>query len=147
MALPLLAAVLGFIALVSLWTPLEFERIAERWFSIPNIFYLWPVPLLTALLAYWAYRGIVTGRDLVPFACTIGLFLLSFAGLAISTYPYLVPPVAGGEEITVWQASAAPESQIFMLIGTLIMMPLILTYTVLVYWTFRGKVRPGEGYH
>ena len=143
----LLIAVLAFILVVSLWTPLVHERIAERWFSLPNILYLWPVPLVTALLAYWAYCGIVSGRELVPFAATIGLFLLSYAGLAISTYPFLVPPPNGGEGLTVWQAAAAPESQIFALVGTLIMLPLILTYTVLVYWSFRGKVRPGEGYH
>jgi len=146
-ALPLLIGVLALIGLVSLWTPIAHSRIAERWFSLPNILYLWPVPLLTALLAYWAYRGIVSGRELVPFAASIGLFLLSYGGLAISTFPFLVPPPNGGEGVTVWQAAAAPESQIFALVGTLLMFPLILTYTVLVYWTFRGKVRPGEGYH
>ncbi|HSQ14566.1 MAG TPA: cytochrome d ubiquinol oxidase subunit II, partial [Candidatus Deferrimicrobium sp.] len=50
----LLAVVLLFIALVSLWTPYEFERIAERWFSTPNIYFLWPVPLLTAALGFIA---------------------------------------------------------------------------------------------
>ncbi len=147
LALPLLAAVLLFIAAVSLWTPLTVERIAQRWFSIPNILYLWPVPLFTALVAYAGYRGIRGGRDLVPFASAIGLFLLSFAGLAISTFPYLVPPAAGAEGLTIWQTAAAPESQIFLLVGTLLALPLIIGYTVLVYWTFRGKVGAGEGYH
>ena len=50
----LLLVVLGFMAVVSLWTPLAFDRIAARWFSMPNIFFLWPVPLLTALIALMA---------------------------------------------------------------------------------------------
>jgi cytochrome d ubiquinol oxidase subunit II len=60
----------------------------------------------------------------------------------ISNVPYLVPP-----SITVWEAAAVPESQIFTLVGVLIMLPIILGYTAFVYWTFRGKVREGEGYH
>jgi cytochrome d ubiquinol oxidase subunit II len=72
------------------------------------------------------------------------LFLLCYLGLAISTFPYLVPPT-----ITVWDAAAVPNSQIFTLIGVLVMLPIILGYTVYVYWTFLrgGKVVAGEGYH
>jgi len=51
------------------------------------------------------------------------------------------------DKLTVWDAAAAPSSQMFMLVGTLLMLPVILGYTVFVYWTFRGKVRHGEGYH
>jgi cytochrome d ubiquinol oxidase subunit II len=83
-----------------------------------------------------------TGREVMPFLCAVGLFLLGFVGLAISNVPYLVPP-----SITIWEAAAVPQSQIFTLIGVLIMLPVILGYTVFVYWTFRGKVRDGEGYH
>jgi cytochrome bd ubiquinol oxidase subunit II len=79
---------------------------------------------------------------LQPFASAIALFLLGLAGLVISNVPYLVP-----DKITVWDAAAAPSSQLFMLTGTLLLLPIILGYTVLVYWTFRGKVRHGEGYH
>ena len=78
----------------------------------------------------------------MPFLCAVGLFLLGFLGLAISNVPYLVPP-----SITIWDAAAVPQSQIFMLVGVLIMLPVILGYTVFVYWTFRGKMREGEGYH
>jgi cytochrome d ubiquinol oxidase subunit II len=138
----LLLVVLGFMALVSLWTPLAFERIAMRWFALPNILYLWPVPLVTALLAYLAWRWIETGRDALPFVATIGLFLLGYLGLVISSYPYLVPP-----SVTVWDAAAAPASQIFMLIGTVFLLPVILGYIVFIYWLFRGKVKEGEAYH
>jgi cytochrome bd ubiquinol oxidase subunit II len=60
----------------------------------------------------------------------------------ISTFPYLVPPT-----LTIWDTAAAPGSQLFMLVGTLILLPIILAYTGLVYWLFRGKLREGEGYH
>ena len=138
----LLVVVLAFIGAVSLWTPLEFSRIAERWFSEPNIYYLWPVPVATALLALLVWRGLERKHDYLPFVSVVGLFLLSFLGLAISTFPYLVPPT-----LTIWDTAAVPDSQVFMLIGVVFLLPIILGYFVFVYWTFRGKVRPGEGYH
>ena len=138
----LLPAVLVIMAIISLWTPLAFERIADRWFAWPNILYLSPVPIATAILAWACWHGLNTGREVMPFLCAVGLFLLGFVGLAISNVPYLVPP-----SITIREAAAVPQSQIFTLIGVLIMLPVILGYTVFVYWTFRGKVREGEGYH
>jgi cytochrome d ubiquinol oxidase subunit II len=138
----LLFAVLGFMAVVSLWTPLAFERIAARWFSTPNIFYLWPVPILTALTAFVGWRSLDQSGDLMPFLSAIGLFLLGYVGLVISVFPYLVPP-----SLTIWQTAAAPASQTFMLIGTLALLPIILGYVVFVYWLFRGKVREGDAYH
>lgn len=138
----LLPVVLVMMAIVSLWTPLQFDRIAERWFTWPNLLYLSPVPVLTAIAAATCWYGIAAKREVVPFVSTIALFLLGFVGLVISNVPYLVPP-----SVTVWEAAAVPESQIFTLIGVLIMLPIILGYTAFVYWTFRGKVREGEGYH
>ncbi|TMJ45879.1 MAG: cytochrome d ubiquinol oxidase subunit II [Alphaproteobacteria bacterium] len=138
----LLVAVLAFMAVVSLWTPLAFERIAARWFSFPNILFLWPVPLVTALVALAAWRWLEAGRELLPFVAAIALFLLGYLGLVISSFPYLVPPA-----LTVWQTAAPPASQIFMLLGTVALLPLVLAYVVFVYWIFRGKVREGEGYH
>jgi cytochrome d ubiquinol oxidase subunit II len=138
----LLLAVLAFMAIVSLWTPLAFERIAARWFSTPNIYYLWPVPFLTALTAFVGWRSLDRGGEMLPFFSAIGLFLLGYLGLVISVFPYLVPP-----SLTIWQTAAAPASQIFMLIGTLALLPIIFGYVVFVYWLFRGKVREGESYH
>jgi cytochrome bd ubiquinol oxidase subunit II len=138
----LLLAVLVFMGIVSLWTPLAVPGIAQRWFSTPNIFYLWPVPLLTALAAYLCWRGLQHGHDAIPFFSAIALFLLGYLGLVISWFPYIVPP-----SLTVWDAAAAPVSQMFMLVGTLILLPIILGYTALIYWIFRGKVGEGESYH
>ncbi|MEQ1651504.1 MAG: cytochrome d ubiquinol oxidase subunit II [Hyphomicrobium sp.] len=127
---------------VSLWTPYVLPRIAERWFSWPNMLLLSPVPLLTAYAAWKCWQGLQQEKQLQPFASAIALFLLGLVGLVISNVPYLVPA-----SLTVWDAAAAPSSQMFMLVGTLLMLPVILGYTVFVYWTFRGKVRTGEGYH
>ncbi len=137
-----LLAVLVCMAAVSLWTPLSQPRIAERWFTLPNFYFLWPVPLVTALTAYLAWRWIEIGREVPPFLATMALFLLGFLGLVISNFPYLVPP-----SLTVWDTAAAPASQIFMLLGTLLLLPIILGYVAFIYWLFRGKVREGESYH
>jgi len=137
-----LLLVLFFMGAVSLWTPLTIPRIADRWFSLPNFFYLWPVPVVTAIVAFIVWRAIERGRDSTPFLAAIGLFLLGFLGLVISWFPYLVPP-----NLTIWDTAAVPASQIFMLVGTLVLLPITLGYTALTYWLFRGKVKEGEGYH
>jgi cytochrome d ubiquinol oxidase subunit II len=141
-AMRLLPTVVGFMAIVSLWTPLAFERIADRWFTWPNLIYLSPVPLLAAASTAACWWGLNTRHDTIPFMASIGMFLLGYLGLAISNAPYLVPP-----SLTIWDTAAVPASQLFTLVGTLIMLPVILGYTIFVYWTFRGKVREGEGYH
>jgi cytochrome d ubiquinol oxidase subunit II len=138
----LLLAVLIFMAAVSLWTPLAEPRIAARWFSLPNFYFLWPVPVVTALVAYLLWRWLEQGREIPPFLAVIALFLLGYLGLVISNFPYLVPP-----SLTVWDTAAAPASQIFMLFGTLLLLPFVLGYVVFIYWLFRGKVREGESYH
>jgi cytochrome d ubiquinol oxidase subunit II len=138
----LLIAVLVFMAIVSLWTPLAFERIALRWFSLPNILFLWWVPAVTALVAFATWRWIDSGHEVLPFLAAIALFLLGYLGLLISNFPYLVPP-----SLTIWQTAAAPATHIFMLMGTLVLLPIILGYMIFVYWIFSGKLREGEGYH
>lgn len=138
----LLLVVMAAMVVISLWTPLAIDRVAERWFSTPNIFLLWPIPLAAVLVAYIVWRAIGQGREAVPFFGTIVLFLLGYAGLVISNVPYLVPP-----DLTFWDTAAAPASQIFFLMGTIFLLPLVLGYTAFVYWVFRGKIAPGEGYH
>jgi cytochrome d ubiquinol oxidase subunit II len=137
----ILLVVLGMMAVVSLWTPYAHPRIAERWFTLPNILYLWPIPVVTAAVAYGLWRALERGREVMPFLATIALFLLGYLGLVISNFPYLVPP-----SLTVWETAAAPASQIFMLLGTLLLLPIILGYIAFVYWLFRGKVKAGESY-
>jgi cytochrome d ubiquinol oxidase subunit II len=130
----LLIAVIVFVGVVSLWTPFLETSIAERWFSFPNILFLSPVPLVTGGLAWWLWRDTATG-EVRPFVLAIALFAISYLGLAISLWPYLIPP-----DITIWQAASAPESQTFLLIGMVFLIPTILVYTAYSYWVFRGKV-------
>ena len=92
--------------------------------------------------AFAAWRAIGDGREALPFLATVALFLLGYLGLLISNFPYIVPP-----SLTIWQAAAAPATQVFMLMGTLVMLPIIFGYTIFVYWIFSGKLREGEGYH
>ena len=129
----LLILVLAAMAVVSLWTPLAYERIFERWFSLPNLFYLSPIPILTAAAAWACWHGLHARWEATPFLAAVAIFLFGYLGLAISNAPYLVPP-----SITVWEAAAAPSSQLFMLAGVVLLLPVILGYTVFVYWTFRG---------
>ena len=137
-----LVGVIAFIAMVSIWTPLTDARIAQRWFSMPNLLYLAPLPLATGALAAWLWRSLDRSREVAPFFAAMGLFLMCFLGLAISLWPHIVPP-----SITLWDAAASSKSQAFLLIGTLFLLPIIVTYTGWSYYVFRGKVRADAGYH
>jgi cytochrome bd ubiquinol oxidase subunit II len=138
----LLFAMLGAIVAVSLATPFLSIHYAERWFTWPNIVLTAPVPVAVACIAALLLRSLIDRQDNRPFALTLALFALSYAGLGISMYPYIVP-----QSITIAQAAAPQNSQLFMLIGVAILIPLILAYTGWAYWVFRGKVRAGMGYH
>ena len=139
---PLLLALLAFIAIVSVWTPLQFPRIADRWFKLPNILLLAPIPVATAIFAWLCWYGIRAGRAVLPFISATVIFLLAFLGLVASNVPYIVPPT-----MTVWEAASHPATQIFYLVGAAILIPMILAYMAVVFWLFRGKLKPGEGYH
>ena len=138
----LLFGVLAFIAMVSIWTPLMQPRVFERWFSWPNIAYFSPVPVITAATAWWLWRSLERRRDLAPFLAAMGLFVLCYLGLAISIWPMVIP-----YQVSLWDAAAAPESQAFLALGTLFLLPIVVMYTAWSYWVFRGKVRAGTGYH
>jgi cytochrome d ubiquinol oxidase subunit II len=135
-------AVLAFIVVVSLWTPMLNPAFAERWFGWPGVALTAPVPILVALLAWGFWRGLSLKHDLTPFLCALGWFVLCFAGLGISMYPLMVPP-----SISIWQAAAPPASQGFLLVGALVLLPIILAYTGYSYWLFRGKVGHETHYH
>jgi len=138
----LMIAVLAAVAVVSLWTPFLLPEIAQRWFSMPNLILLSPVPLVTAALAAALWRALDSGREVAPFVLSMALFGLSYLGLAVSLWPTLIPP-----GVTVWQAAAPPETQVFLLVGMAFLIPSILAYTAYSYWVFRGKVTGGFGYH
>lgn len=139
----LLLTLLAVIAVISLWTPLVHSQIAERWFSLPNLYYLLPVPLLVIIASALLWRHLRRDASHVqPFILTLVLIFLGFSGLGISIWPAIIPP-----SITLWQAAAPEQSQEFMLIGALFIIPVILVYTFWSYYVFRGKVPQDEGYH
>jgi cytochrome d ubiquinol oxidase subunit II len=145
MALRFLAGVVVAMGIVSLWVPFLGREIETRWFSWPNIVYLAPVPLVTALAAWRLYRALQENRTYQPFFLAIGLFLLGYLGLGVSLFPYIVPP-----NVTIWQAANTVNSQLFALVGFAIVMPLTFAYTAYAYWVFRGKVAEdvqASGYH
>jgi cytochrome d ubiquinol oxidase subunit II len=137
-----LIAVSCCIVAVSVWTPLASGVIAQRWFGWPNTLFLLPLPLATLAFGIYAWRAL--GRDGAwrPFAASVALFALSFLGVAISLWPMIVPG-----HFTLWDAASPRSTQAFLLVGTLVLLPVILFYTGWSYWVFRGKVQQGAGYH
>lgn len=132
------------VLLISLATPWVSDRIAEKWFSLPYLFLLMPIPLATMLMFFITERSLRRlperlGKqnaygDWVPFAASVGIFMLAFYGLAYSVFPYLVI-----DQIDLWQAASAPESLKVILYGTLFVLPVIVAYSWYTFRVFRGK--------
>ena len=131
----LVGTVLGIIA-VSIWAPLAQPRIAARWFGWPEMAWLWPVPVATAMVAGSVWLALVRKAEIWPFLGGMALFLLSYLGIAISLWPMIVP-----YHLTLWQAASSESTQAFLLVGTLFLIPLILVYSGWSYYVFRGKTR------
>jgi cytochrome d ubiquinol oxidase subunit II len=134
------------VAAVSVATPLVSAQIFAKWFSFPNIMLLAPIPAVTAALFILTDQilrklpALLAGGNQsfcwIPFASTVGIFLLAFNGLAYSLFPYLVV-----DRITIWDAASAPESLKIILFGAAIVLPTIVGYTIFSYRVFRGKAR------
>jgi cytochrome d ubiquinol oxidase subunit II len=125
------------VALVSLGTPLVSETVREKWFSFPRMLYVSILPLAT--LAAWIWVWLSLGKsEGKPFAGAVAIFVLSFAGLAYSLFPYVVI-----DRLTIWEAAAHPSALTFVLVGTAIVLPFIVGYTIWAYRVFRGKAREG----
>ncbi|MEN0002123.1 MAG: cytochrome d ubiquinol oxidase subunit II [Pseudomonadota bacterium] len=126
--------------IISLATPLASERIFEKWFSIPEILALLPLPIMTLALfgfLFWQLLYLPDRNDrfsLVPFVGMVGIMTLGFAGLAYSFYPFVVP-----DRMTIYESASAPESLIIILFGTLFVLPVIIGYSIFSYRVFGGK--------
>lgn len=131
--------VLG-IGAISLATPFVSTRIFDKWFSWPEALYLAPLPIVSGILVFWLWsmlRKMPFANDRkswLPFAAATALWVMAFGGMAYSFYPYVVP-----EQITIYEAASAPESLFIILIGTCVVLPTIMAYTILSYVIFRGK--------
>ena len=129
-----------FFVIVSIWTPIIDSYVYTRWFS--HVTWLWFMPTLTLIVAAFLWRWLQREYDALPFIGTILLFGLFYAGLLFSKWPYVVPP-----NYTFHDAASAPESQLFLLVGVLFVVPFVLMYTAWTYYVFRGKVTAGSVYH
>jgi cytochrome bd ubiquinol oxidase subunit II len=136
-----LIAVAVFILIFSLWTPFQHPEIAERWFTPANMVMLSPVPLITAASIAALWMALKRRQRYVPFLLAVAIFVLCYTGLGVSLFPYIIPP-----SITIWQAAAAPESQLFMLYGAIPILPIILGYTAYSYYVFWDATEP-DAYH
>jgi len=130
-----------FLAVVSISMPMMNTSVKAMWFSLPNFFYLLPIPLTTAGFFIMIWRDLHRGAEYRPFFLSIGVFLTGYLGLGISLWPWLVP-----FQITFRQAAAAAPSQSLLLVGTVVILPVVLTYTAFCYYLFRGKASH-EGYY
>lgn len=133
---------LALIGAVSLWTPFLDPIYLERWFAWPTAVFCGVVPLLVLGAAALLFRGLAGRSDTAPFLAAQAIFVLCFAGIGISFFPYIVPT-----SVTIWEAAGPPESLAFLMVGAVVLVPVILAYTGYAYWVFRGKIDPDEGYH
>ncbi|MEW6669331.1 MAG: cytochrome d ubiquinol oxidase subunit II [Thermodesulfobacteriota bacterium] len=130
-----------FLAVVSISMPVMNEGIRSLWFSLPNLFFLLPIPVASLTLLVTIWHDLHTSRETRPFFLSIGVFVTAYLGLGISMWPWAVPFA-----ITFREAAASPQSQSLLLIGTSILLPLVLAYTAYSYYLFRGKVSHETGY-
>ncbi len=123
-----------FMGLVSLSMPLMNPDIKQLWFSLPNFYFLQLMPVLSLVFLIMLWRDLRSEKEFRPFFLTMGIFLMNYIGIGVSTWPWLVP-----FDVTLWNAAAAPESQSFLLVGTIFLLPCILAYTGYCFYVFRGK--------
>ncbi|MFC3908040.1 cytochrome d ubiquinol oxidase subunit II [Legionella dresdenensis] len=140
-AKPALLLLLMVIVIVSIWTPLSHEYIANRWFSLPNLFLLAPFPFIAFAAAWFMYKKLGQETHTAPFILTLIIIFTGYLGLGISLWPDIIP------HISMRDVAAPEQSMGFALVGALFIIPFILVYTSWAYYVFRGKINSNEGYH
>ncbi len=134
-------ALLLMIGIVSAMTLTLEPQYSARWLSYPGVLATAQIPLATVIVTFLFYRSLSRQKDVQPFLYALALFGLCLVGLGISIWPHVIPA-----RVTIWEAAAPYRSQVFMLVGAGVLVPVILAYTIWAYWVFRGKVG-SEGYH
>lgn len=124
-----------FLVLVSFTMPLLNENVKQFWFGLPNFYYLFPIPLLTIGIITLLWLDLLQGeREYRPFFLCMGIFLMSYLGLGISIYPWMIP-----FKFTLQEAAASGPSLSLMLVAVVPLLPLIIIYMGYSYYVFRGK--------
>ena len=134
----MLAAALG----VTVWTPLQYPQVISKWFSFPTFYYIGLLPLGAALAFAMLLRSLNRHFERAPFFWSLAIFLFSFAGLAISLYPNLLPP-----SVTIASAAASAKTLVFMLSGIGMLIPIMIIYNGYQYLVFSGKITDPEERH
>ncbi|MBK8175548.1 MAG: cytochrome d ubiquinol oxidase subunit II [Rhodospirillales bacterium] len=138
--IPLSACLLAFLAIAFGYALTADLRVMGRWFDRPWL-------LVFPILGLCAMAGLLAGvrrrLDWAPFTAVVVVFLTAFGTMAASFWPYMIP-----FSVTIDEAAAPVSSLRFLFYGGgTVVLPIILAYTITVYWIFRGKVRDGAGYH
>ncbi len=139
---PLVAVVIAFMVLVSTSLPFLSSHIMARWFDDNNFLWLSPVPLLALANALVLWRAVMRRAEVVPFLAAVSFFFLGFVGILIGLWPNLLPPT-----LSIWDAAAPRSSQLFVIVGLAVLLPVILGYVWWSYHVFRGKVTASSAYH
>lgn len=126
---------------ITVWTPIKFPYIAERWFSLPTFFWIAWLPALALVAFVMLQRALAQGYERAPFGWSLVIFIASLSGLAVSLYPVIVPP-----DLTLIEAAASAKTLAFMLPGIAMLIPIMLVYNGYLYVVFRGKVHADKDY-
>jgi cytochrome d ubiquinol oxidase subunit II len=108
------------------------QRLSDPWVWMPAM------TLLVALLIGFVL-GVRSRRHFLPLFCALGVFILAFALMIAALFPMIVPP-----QLTLQAAASSPNSQIFMLVGFAVLIPVTLIYNTYGFSVFSGKVRVGR---
>ncbi|ASC74219.1 Cytochrome bd-I ubiquinol oxidase subunit 2 [Halomicronema hongdechloris C2206] len=127
--------------LITITTPIFFEYARERLFQAPQIYVFAVIPLLGILFIWQLLRSLNAQAEQAPFIWTISIFVLTFLGLAMIVFPYIIPT-----QISIYQAAAAPSSLVFMIIFIGFLIPIMLAYNIYQYVVFRGKITSEAAY-
>jgi cytochrome d ubiquinol oxidase subunit II len=128
----LLLGALIFLAFVFSVTIAADIRVRTRWLGNP---WLIVFPLIVAVASYGLLHGARRKIDGLPYPMAVVVFLASYLALAGSFWPYMIP-----YSVTITNAAAPVETLRFLFYGAgIVIFPLILIYTGVVYWTLRGK--------
>ena len=136
-----LYAIIFFLCVISLWSPFIDPQIQQVWFNPNYIYKLAFLPLVTGLLILYFVYALQKRREYILFWLTLGIFICSYIGFGVSTFPYIVPHV-----LTIFDMAAPESSLLFLLFGACILLPVLLAYTSYSYYVFRGKVTEMIGY-
>lgn len=121
--------------LITIGTPIFYEQVRSRLFAPPQVYIFGAIPILGGILIWLLLQSLQAREERSPFIWTMLIFLLSFLGLGLVIFPYVIPP-----SITIYQAAASPSSLVFMIVFIGFLIPIMLFYNIYNYVVFRGKI-------